>query len=193
MRRVSTRLSGKIESNRAQSNSWSSLRGRSSRDAGMDPRAGTCLPASHRESRRASRCQGHSRSPRPGHSRSRTPTIEGHVQLEAPTGRSCGGFHGAAEHEAGIRSAPRILGLEAGAEPTSRSGTSIPAGIRPTGVQIRSPPSAGRITLNLGVPNRGIVVDAVSPVGHAVAIVVGDDAIRDPCSAGSTTAGSRRV
>ncbi len=68
------------------SNSWSSLRGRSSKARGMDLRSGTCPPASTRRSRRASRCQGHSRSPRPGHPRSRTPTCRTARPARSPSG-----------------------------------------------------------------------------------------------------------
>ena len=76
----------------AQSNSWSSRRGRSSRDAGMDPRAGTCPPASHRESRRASRRRGIVGRHDPAIHDHGRPRVEGHVQLEAPPGRSLSWF-----------------------------------------------------------------------------------------------------
>ena len=75
--------------------------------------------SAHRASRRASQNRGHSRSPRPGHSRSRTPTCRRACPARSPTVTiPCCGLEGAAELEARHRAPSRVLSdLKSGWKP----------------------------------------------------------------------------
>ena len=124
---------------------------------------------------------GRSRWRRPGHPRSRTPTCRRACPARSPTRLS---FRPKASAR---RPAPPLGGRRQtrSSHPirsdTGPEGAAVQldrdpgiydwAGIRLAGVKVRPPHSVGRTI------RRGRVVDPVSPVGHAIVIVIDDDAI----------------
>ncbi len=113
------------------------------------------------------------------------PRIEGHVHLDAPGLRSPSRIELVAEPEAGTVTAgaktlsvaiSRIAAVEAGGHVHGKVLFHRPLGS--TSVEIRAPlPVVGRLIAGLAWQ----VVDPVAPVGDAVAIIVDDHAVGDPC------------
>ena len=101
--------------------SGASLWERSARVLGTESRAGACLRAAHPASRRASQNRGHSRSPRPGHRGSRTPTCRTACPARSPT---CVGPPADSVTARNLNStwpvSLRILGLDDGRRTTPR-------------------------------------------------------------------------